>query len=89
MLLFGHHPAVLPDGFFGGHGPVLLAALGVGGAAELVAAAPADSVFFFFLYPMSDQTNITFSAFTAAAGSGLVPPVYSVAPTSGSVDPSS
>ena len=42
MLLFGHHPAVLPDGFFGGHGPVLLAALGVGGATELVVAVTAN-----------------------------------------------
>ena len=68
---------------------MLLAALGVGGAAEFAAAAPVDAVLFFFLYLMSEQEKLTFSTFTAAAGSGVVPPAFSVAPTSGLVDPSS
>ena len=74
MLLFGHHPVVLPDGFFGGHGPVLLAALGIGGAAQLAVAALADSDIFFFLYLISEQAKIISSTFAAAAGSGVVPP---------------
>ena len=65
---------------------MLLAALGVGGAAEFAAAAPVDAVHF-FLYLMSEQEKLTFSTFTAAAGSGVVPPAFSVAPTSGMVDP--
>ena len=47
VLFFGHNPVVFPDGFFGGHWPVLSAALYVGRAAELAAAAPVDSVVFF------------------------------------------
>ena len=55
----------------------------------MAAAAPVDSVFFFFLYLMSEQEKLTFSTFAAAAGSGVVPPAFSVAPTSGLIDSSS
>ena len=68
---------------------MLLAALGVGRAAEVVATAPTDSVFFFFLYLILEQVKIISYPFAATAGSGVVPPAFSVAPTSDFVDPSS